>query len=77
MIENIFIFKAVEQTLGKHNRKPFLKFVTDENKHLATVEALDLLSKMLLFDHVIPLIIFFARIYGSLPKKRCNTPTFH
>jgi casein kinase II subunit alpha len=45
--------KAIEQALGKHIRRPFLKFVTDENKHLASVEALDLLSKMLLYDHVI------------------------
>lgn len=42
----------MEQALGKHNRKPWPKFINDENKHLATPDAIDLLSKMLLYDHV-------------------------
>jgi len=42
-----------EGVLGKHNKKHFSKFVTNENKHLAKNEALDLLSKMLIYDHVI------------------------
>jgi casein kinase II subunit alpha len=48
---NIKIDSNVEQALGKHNRKPWPKFINDENKHLATPDAIDLLSKMLLYDH--------------------------
>ena len=44
-------------TLGKHTKKPFNKFVTEENKKLVSDEALDLLSKMLIYD---PVIIFFV-----------------
>lgn len=38
--------------LGKHTKKPFDKFITDQNKHLVSAEALDLLTKMLVYDHV-------------------------
>jgi len=40
-----------EGVLGKHTKKPWNKFVTDGNKHLVSNEALDLLSKMLVYDH--------------------------
>lgn len=42
--------------LGKHNKKNFAKFINNENKHLAKNDAIDLLSKMLVYDHV---ILFF------------------
>lgn len=41
-----------EGILGKHTKKPWIKFVNNENKNLAVNEALDLLSKMLVYDHV-------------------------
>lgn len=37
--------------LGKHPRKPWDKFKTAENSHLVTSDALDLLDKMLVYDH--------------------------
>lgn len=37
--------------IGTHMRKPWDKFVTDENRHLATSDALDLLNGMLVYDH--------------------------
>ena len=39
--------------LGKHNKKPWSKFITPENKALANNDAIDLLSKMLVYDHVL------------------------
>lgn len=39
------------QLIGKHSRKPWDKFKTAENNHLVTPEALDLLDKMLVYDH--------------------------
>eukprot|EP01122_Echinamoeba_exundans_P005804 TRINITY_DN1596_c0_g1_i2.p1 TRINITY_DN1596_c0_g1~~TRINITY_DN1596_c0_g1_i2.p1 ORF type:complete len:374 (-),score=86.43 TRINITY_DN1596_c0_g1_i2:98-1087(-) len=36
--------------IGRHSRKPWKKFVTPENQHLAGPEALDLLDKLLRYD---------------------------
>eukprot|EP01017_Pseudomicrothorax_dubius_P037193 TRINITY_DN541_c0_g1_i3.p1 TRINITY_DN541_c0_g1~~TRINITY_DN541_c0_g1_i3.p1 ORF type:complete len:340 (+),score=75.90 TRINITY_DN541_c0_g1_i3:709-1728(+) len=40
-----------EGVLGNHARKPWSKFITQENRHLANPEAVDLLSRMLVYDH--------------------------
>lgn len=37
--------------IGSHQRKPWDKFITDENRHLVTADALDLLDQMLVYDH--------------------------
>lgn len=37
--------------IGHHQRKPWEKFLTTENRHLVTPDALDLLDKMLVYDH--------------------------
>lgn len=37
--------------IGSHQRKPWQKFITDENRHLVTGDALDLLDQMLVYDH--------------------------
>jgi len=37
--------------LGRHPRKPWHKFVTSENQHLITPEAIDFLDNLLRFDH--------------------------
>lgn len=39
-----------EGVLGKHSKKPFNKFINNENKHLCSNDAIDLLSKMLIYD---------------------------
>ena len=37
--------------LGSHPRKPWKKFITKENAHLVTDEAIDFLDKCLQYDH--------------------------
>jgi casein kinase II subunit alpha len=37
--------------LGTYDKKPFEAYINDQNKHLCTPEALDLLKKLLVFDH--------------------------
>jgi len=37
--------------LGRHTRKAWQRFVTQENNHLVTPEAIDLLDKLLRYDH--------------------------
>ena len=53
---NIELDQNYEGILGKHTRKQWTKFINNENKHLISNEALDLLSKMLAYDHVKDLI---------------------
>ena len=41
----------LEALVGRHTRKPWAKFVTVANQHLVSPEALDLLDKLLRYDH--------------------------
>ena len=46
----------------RHSKKAWSKFITLENKNLCSEDALDLLSRMLIYDHVInPLLINFLK----------------
>jgi casein kinase II subunit alpha len=40
-----------QQLIGTHMRKPWKRFITPDNKHLATPDAIDLLDKLLRYDH--------------------------
>jgi len=37
--------------LGRHTRKPWSKFLNSDNQHLVSTEAVDLLDKLLRYDH--------------------------
>ena len=37
--------------LGRHSKKAWQKFVTAENQHLVSEEAIDFVSKLLRYDH--------------------------
>ena len=37
--------------LGRHARKPWSKFLNQDNQHLVSSEAIDLLDKLLRYDH--------------------------
>ena len=37
--------------IGQHSKKPWHKFVNSQNEHLVSEEAIDMLSKMLRYDH--------------------------
>jgi len=55
-----------DDLLGKYSRKAWSKFVNAENQHLATDEVIDLIDKLLVYDHA-------ARI---LPKEAMKHPFF-
>lgn len=55
-----------DDILGRHSRKAWVKFVTAENQHLMTPEVIDLIDRMLVYDHA-------ARI---LPKEAMSHPYF-
>ena len=50
---NIKLEAALERILGDHRSQKLSSFVTEQNRHLATPDALDLLSKMMQYDHVL------------------------
>lgn len=41
----------LEAAVGRHTRKPWHRFVNDENKHLATPDAIDFVDRLLRYDH--------------------------
>lgn len=68
-----------EGVLGKHTKKPFHKFINNENKHLCSTEAIDILSKMLIYDpaeRITPkdamLHPYFAPVVEFWEKKKYN-----
>ena len=63
---NIPLDNHYDDILGTHSKKPWKKFVTPQNEHLVSDEALDLLSQMLKYDHA-------ERI---LPKEALDHPYF-
>lgn len=40
-----------DNMLGKHSRKPWTRFITSENRHLVSEEAIDFLDRLLRYDH--------------------------
>jgi hypothetical protein len=45
------VLLQLEALIGHHTRKPWTKFVTPENAHLVSPEALDFLDGLLRYDH--------------------------
>lgn len=48
---NLELDAAFNDLLGQYNRKPWSKFVHMENAYLCCPEAIDLVDKMLVYDH--------------------------
>lgn len=48
---NITLPSHFQQLIGTHIRKPWKRFITPENKHLATNDAILLLDNLLRYDH--------------------------
>lgn len=63
---NLELGSRFDDILGRHARKPWGKFVNSENQHLVSNEVIDLIDKMLVYDHA-------ARI---LPQEAMLHPYF-
>ncbi|CAD8051770.1 unnamed protein product [Paramecium sonneborni] len=44
---------VLESKLGNYPKKEWVKFINAENKHLCSDEAIDILSRMLIYDHAL------------------------
>ncbi|KAK2194445.1 bifunctional Serine-threonine-protein kinase [Babesia duncani] len=56
-----------EEILGTHPRRPWVKFIQPDNQRLATPEAIDLIDKMLVYDHTMRIT----------PKEAMQHPFFN
>lgn len=50
---NIQLEVALERVLGSHRSVKLTSYINNTNAHLATPDALDILAKMMQYDHVI------------------------
>jgi casein kinase II subunit alpha len=48
---NVTLDSHYDDILTPHPKKPWHKFINSQNEHLVSEEALDLLTKMLRYDH--------------------------
>jgi casein kinase II subunit alpha len=48
---NITLEQEISQGIGNHSKKAWSKFITQENAHLVTQEAMDFVGKLLRYDH--------------------------
>jgi hypothetical protein len=51
LLMRFWLLLQLEALIGHHTRKPWTKFVTPENAHLVSPEALDFLDGLLRYDH--------------------------
>ncbi|KQK23008.1 casein kinase II subunit alpha-2 [Brachypodium distachyon] len=47
----IVLDPQLEALLGRHSKKPWSKFVSADNRHLVSAEAIDFLDRLLRYDH--------------------------
>ena len=61
--------------LGRHTRKSWSKFVNAENEHLVSEDCLDLIDKLLRYDHAERLspVEAMAHPYFNPVREECNT----
>jgi len=59
--------------IGRHSRKPWKKFISNENKHLALPEAIDFLDKLLRYDQQDRMTAREAMQHPYLDPVRNNT----
>jgi len=62
--------------VGRHSKKPFTKFVTPENSALVSDEAIDMVSKLLRYDHQTRLTALEAQAHPYFDQIRMDDPDF-
>jgi len=61
----------LEALIGRHSKKPWTKFITAENTHLVSPEALDFLDKLLRYDHAERLTSKEAQAHPYFQVRSC------
>ena len=78
-VHSIALDQRYDGILGRHSKKPWTAFVKAENQHLVSQDALDLLDRLLRYDHQERLTAeeamqhpYFNPIRGMLPLREGN-----
>ena len=65
------------ELIGEHSRKPWSRFVTNENQSLCNREVIDLIDKMLVYDHSMRILPreamrhpYFAEVHAEEMAKQ-------
>jgi len=67
-----------DEILGRYPRRPWNKFITPENQRLVTPEALDLLDKLLQYDHqerLTPREAMAHEYFANVRNQESNPPS--
>ena len=73
---NITLDEDFEGILGRHSEKSWAKFISPNNKHLCSKEVLDILTKMMIYDHaerITPTEAMKHPFFDSVRKSIPNT----
>lgn len=62
----------LEALIGTHSRKPWTKFVTPDNAHLVSPEAIDFLDRLLRYDHQVRGSVAWPGCGRVLTGARCG-----
>lgn len=61
-----------DEIIGRHQRKPWSKFITSENQHLVSDECLDFIDRLLRYDHaerILPREAMTHPYFSPLPQR--------
>ncbi|CAD8082726.1 unnamed protein product [Paramecium primaurelia] len=70
---NISLGPNFENVLGQHPKKPFNKFVNEDNEYLAKADAIELLQSMLIYDHNLRITAKEAMLHPYFQSIRKNS----
>ncbi|KAL9276021.1 Casein kinase II subunit alpha-4, chloroplastic-like protein [Drosera capensis] len=62
--------------VGRHSRKPWMKFMISENQHVAVPEAVDFLEKLLRYDHQERLTAKEAMVEADSDRIKLQRPSW-
>lgn len=74
LFKNFLQFYCTTHTKSSHPKKEWAKLITPENRHLATLEAIDFLDRLLRFDHQERLTAAEAMQHPYFAPVRQSTP---
>ena len=70
----------LDEAIGRHPRCPWTDFITEENQHQVTEEAIDVIDKLLRYDHaerMLPKEAFSHPYFASLPPRAVHSDHAH
>merc|ERR1719487_695593 len=67
---NLELDPHFDDTLGRHSRKAWSKFITSENQHLVSSEVIDFIDRLLVYDHAARILPKEAMLHAYFRQVR-------